>query len=74
MTNLQPIVDALSEVAKARRRFKPGDRVTHANGWHGVVTGEPCDSNVCMCRFDDVGQFGADPRKLRHAHPTKDRG
>ena len=44
--------------------FKAGDRVRHAHGWIGIVTGEPSDSGVVWCRFDGVGQYGADPKQL----------
>lgn len=47
------------------KRFKPGQRVSYEGGkWVGTVTGEPSEIGLVWCRFDGVGQYGADPRKL----------
>jgi hypothetical protein len=55
-------------VAQARLRFETGDRVRHTKrGWTGTVTAEPSDSGLAWVQFDDVGMYGADPRKLKHA-------
>jgi hypothetical protein len=57
--------EAIAEIMRASRRFKVGDRVSYPHrGWVGNVTNEPSDNGIVYCRFDNVGQYGADPRKL----------
>lgn len=50
---------------RRKQRFERGDRVQHIEtGWTGTVTGEPSDSGLIWCVFDQVGQYGADARLL----------
>lgn len=56
---------ARPDTTLARLRFREGDRVRYKpRGWIGTVTAERSETAIAWCTFDDIGQFGADPRKL----------